>query len=116
MKKKAYYIDNFLNSKCKVPEKLISIYNVQLLYLYGYYQSAEKLIGTYYILGGIVEFENLMLLGDIQHILLSPKTSHTYKSASEVIGISVSDKIKAINRQIMALNQEHKEQLAKRTI
>lgn len=111
--KKAYYIDKFLNSKCKVPEKLISIYNVQLLYLYGYYQSAEKLIGTYYILGGIVEFENLMLLGDIQHILLSPKTSHTYKSASEVIGISVSDKIKAINRQIMALNQEHKEQLAK---
>lgn len=111
--KKAYYIDKFLNSKCRISEKLISIYNVQLLYLYGYYQSAEKLIGSYYILGGIVDFENLMLLGDIQHILLSPKTSHTYKNASELLGISVSDKIKAINRQIMALNQEHKEELAK---
>lgn len=111
--KKAYYIDRFLNSKCKIPQKLITINNVQLLYLYGYYQSAENLIGLYYTFGGIVNFENLMLLGDIQHLLLSPKTSYTYKSASEIIGISISDKIKAINRQIMSLNQEHKENLAR---
>lgn len=111
--KKAYYIDRFLNSKCKIPQKLITINNVQLLYLYGYYQSAEKLIGLYYTFGGIVNFENLMLLGDIQHLLLSPQTSHTYKSASEIMGISISDKIKAINRQIMSLNQEHKENLAR---
>lgn len=111
--KKAYYIDRFLNSKCKIPQKLITINNVQLLYLYGYYQSAENLIGLYYTFGGIVNFENLMLLGDIQHLLLSPQTSHTYKSASEIIGISISDKIKAINRQIMSLNQEHKENLAR---
>lgn len=89
--KKAYYIDRFLNSKCKIPQKLITINNVQLLYLYGYYQSAENLIGLYYTFGGIVNFENLMLLGDIQHLLLSPQTSHTYKSASEIIGISISD-------------------------
>lgn len=111
--KKAYYIDRFLNSKRKIPQKLITINNVQLLYLYGYYQSAENLIGLYYTFGGIVNFENLMLLGDIQHLLLSPQTSHTYKSASEIIGISISDKIKAINRQIMSLNQEHKENLAR---
>lgn len=111
--KKAYYIDRFLNSKCKIPQKLITINNVQLLYLYGNYQSAENLIGLYYTFGGIVNFENLMLLGDIQHLLLSPQTSHTYKSASEIIGISISDKIKAINRQIMSLNQEHKENLAR---
>lgn len=111
--KRAYYIDKFLNSNCKIPEKLISIYNVQLLYLFGYYWSAEKLIGSYYISGGTANFENLMLWGDIQHVLLFPKTSHTYKNASEVIGISISDKIRAINRQIMALNQEHKESIAK---
>lgn len=111
--KKAYYIDKFLNSKCTIHEQMISICNVQLLYLYGYYQSAEKLIGSYYISGGIVDFENLMLLGDIQHVLLSPKTSRTYKNASEVKGITVSNKIKALNRQIMALNQEHEEDFAK---
>lgn len=111
--KKAYYIDKFLNSNCEISEKMISIYNVQLLYTYGYYSSAERLIELYYRLGGTVDFENLLLLGDIQHILLSPKTSQTYKNASEIKGICVSDKIKAINRQIMALNQEHKENIAK---
>ena len=112
--KKAYYIHKFVDLVCEFPERLISIYNVQLLYTYGYYKSAEKLIGFYYTSGGKVNYENLMLLGDIQHILLSPKTSNTYKSASEVTGISVSEKIKAINRQIMALNQEHKEDFARK--
>lgn len=111
--KRAYYIDKFINSKCTIPKQLISICNVKILYSYGYYQSAEKLIGSYYISGGMVDYENIMLLGDIQHVLLSPKTSHTYQNASEAKGISISDKIKALNRQIMALNQEHKEDLAK---
>lgn len=112
--KKAYYINKVIYLTRKFPEKLISIYNVQLLYMFGYYKSAEKLIGLYYTSGGKINYENLMLLGDIQHILLSPKTSNTYKSASEVAGISVSEKIKAINRQIMALNQEHKEDFARK--
>lgn len=33
--------------------------------------------------------------------------------ASKITGITISDKLKALNREIMALNQEHKEILAK---
>lgn len=111
--KKAYYIQKLLNSITSVPEQLICIDIVQLLYTYGYYRCAEKIISAYIFGNNVLNFENLLLLGDIQHVLLSPETSQTYKQASEVQGISTSDKLKALNRQIMALNQEHQEVLAR---
>lgn len=111
--KKAFYIDKFINSQCEIPKSLKTIYNIQLLYSHGYYQTAQKLIQYYFTSGEMASYDNLLLLGDIQHVLLDANASKTYQEASEIKGICVSDKIKAINRQIMSLNQEHKEDNAK---
>ena len=112
--KKASYIDKFINQMSRVPELLVSIHTVQLLYMYGYYQTAQKVIGCLQTTSRFHSYNNLLLLGDIQHILLSPKASQTYKIASEIEGITISDKLKALNRQIMALNQEHQETVAQK--
>lgn len=111
--KKAQYIDKLINSIDSVPGQLASIDVAQLLYSFGYYQSAEKIANICVLKTDTPEFENLLLLGDIQHVLLSPKASQTYKQASNIQGISTSDRLKALNREIMALNQEHREELAK---
>lgn len=111
--KKAQYIDKLLNTIDSVPDQLALIDVAQLLYTFGYYQSAEKVASTLVLRTDALEFENLLLLGDIQHVLLSPEASQTYRQASDIQGISTSDRLKALNRQIMALNQEHQEELAK---
>lgn len=111
--KKAYYLDKVLTSEYPISEQFVSIDIIQLLYIYGYYNSAEKLMQTYSTIKNNLSFENNLLLGDIQHVLLSPYASQSFKYASEMQGISISDKLKALNRQIMALNQEHQEILAK---
>ena len=111
--KKAQYIDKLLNTIDFVPDQLASIDFAQLLYIFGYYQSAEKIANICVLKTDTPKFEDLLLLGDVQHVLLSPKASQTYRQASDIQGISTSDRLKALNREIMALNQEHQEELAK---
>jgi AAA+ ATPase superfamily predicted ATPase len=111
--KKANYIDKLLHSIEHVPKSVTSVDIAQLLYTYGYYQSAQKVMNCLTIDNNMLNYNYLLLLGDIQHVLLSPKASHTYMQASKITGITISDKLKALNREIMALNQEHKEILAK---
>lgn len=84
-----------------------------MLYTYGYYQSAQKIVNCLISTNTVLNYDNLLLMGDIQHLLLLPNASHTYIRAGEIPGISISDKLKALNRQIMALNQEHQETLAR---
>lgn len=112
--KKAIFINRFLNDAVSIPIELASFNMAKLLYDFGYYYSAERVIDAVIGRKGQPTFEYLMLLGDIQHVLLSPKASQTYESAAAISGIGVSDRLKAINRQIMALNQEHQEGRAKR--
>ena len=111
--KKANCIDKLLQSSLCVPELLTSADIANLLYTYGYYQSAQKVVNCVISANNVLDYDNLLLLGDIQHVLLSPEASHTYMRATEIIGISISKKLKALNRRIMALNQEHQETLAK---
>lgn len=111
--KKAHYIDRVLNRIPVVPDAFVSSAFASMLYQYGHYHSAERVVNAC-LLGQSADYHTLLLLGDIQHLLLSPKASGTFKKASEINGISISDKLKAINRQIMALNQEHQEGHARR--
>lgn len=113
IEKKVSYIDKLLNNSSCVHESLVSIDIAYLLYTYGYYQSAKKVIDCLVSANNTLDYKALLLLGDIQHVLLSPAASHTYKQAADIVGITISDKLKALNRQIMALNQEHQEILAK---
>ena len=113
LEKKANCIDKLICSMKNVPEQLITIEIIRLLYEYGYYVTAEKLISYFMSIDTHMNYENMLLWGDIQHVLLSPNASQTYKLASEIEEISLSDKLKAVNRQIMALNQEHQEIVSK---
>lgn len=110
--KKASVIDKLLHNIPNTSSQLISTDIARLLYDYGYYQAAQKVISCWISSTNILTYDDLLLLGDIQHILLSPEASHTYMQAAKIEGISPSDKLKALNRQIMALNQEHQETLA----
>lgn len=113
LEKKASCIDKLLQCSLCVPELLISADIAHLLYIYGHYQSAQKLANCLVSANNVLDYDNLLLLGDIQHVLLSPEASNTYMRATGITGISISNKLKALNRQIMALNQEHQETLAK---
>lgn len=113
LEKKVACIDNMLQRFLYVPVLLASADIAHLLYIYGYYQSSQKVLNNLVSENNEPDYNNLLLLGDVQHILLSPKASQTYKQATEIPGISISNKLKALNRQIMALNQEHQESLAK---
>lgn len=111
--KKAYYTDCLLKQVSAVPKRLVTDDIVRLLYSYGYYRSAEKIMQCMAKNYDDIDFKRVLLLGDIQHLLLSSEASQTYKRASEIPGICISDRLKALNRQIMALNQEHQEEMAK---
>lgn len=112
IERKAYYLDRIITIFSGIPTSFITTEYADLLYQYGYYQSAARVIEEY-LETSPEDYQNLLLLGDIQHLLLSPNASNTFKKASEIQGISISDKLKAINRRIMALNQEHQEEYAR---
>ena len=112
--KEVNYLDKLLQTMTDIPAKVATVQTAQFLYAYGYYSSAEKIMCRIITDDTLCTYDNLLLLGDIQHLLLSPSTSQTFKRASEIPEISISDKCKAINRQIMALNQEHQEELAEK--
>lgn len=114
LEKKANCIDKLLQNSLCVPKLLTSTDIAHLLYTYGYYQSAQKVVNNVFSASTDRGYDKLLLLGDIQHVLLSPEASHTYMQATKIAGISISDKLKALNRQIMALNQEHQDTLAKK--
>lgn len=114
LEKKANCVDKLLKNTPHIPSCLVSDDIAHLLYDYGYYQSAQKIVDRWTSINKTPKYDDLLLLGDIQHVLLSPKASRTYMRATKVTGISISDKLKALNRQIMALNQENQESLAQK--
>lgn len=113
LEKKAMHLNHFILDGHSVPIALLSLRTAQLLYDFGYYPSADHVLEVLTQNGEQMSYRHLMLLGDTQHLLLSPKTSETYGRAASIEGIDISERLMAINRQIMALNQEHQEEAAK---
>lgn len=110
--KKAAYLDRFISYITPLPKDIVSFANAKLLYDFGHYGTSSAILNVLQSKSAQFNYEQLMLLGDTQHLLLAPETSETYRQAASIEGISVSEKLMAINRQIMALNQEHKEEQA----
>lgn len=107
---KAGLLNKFLSVECtQIPESFYAMKYVDILYNFGYYQNAYKLICN--IKNYDSEYEYLMKKGDIEHLILHSNTSSTFEQASNIPGISKSQMLSAINRQIMALTQENKEKL-----
>lgn len=113
LEKKAGYLHRFISHIAPIPEDFTSFTNAKLLYNFGHYHAAGVILSGLRAKFTQFSYAQLMLLGDTQHLLLAPETSETYRQAASIQGISVSEKLMAINRQIMALNQEHKEEQAR---
>lgn len=100
-------LDKYIDAVNYFPSYLKNMKYINLLYKFGHYKSAYKLIKHI----ETDEFEYLMKKGDIEHLILHKNTANTFEKASMVSSISISQKLSAINRQIMALTQEDKTQL-----
>lgn len=73
-------------------------------YEYGYFHTALKIL-KYIEPHNKNSYEFYMLLGGVQHLLLLAEAPQSFKIASALPNISVSQKLSAINREIMSLNQ-----------
>ena len=108
----ARIIDKAITSSGKIFDYIKSFSNVKLLYSFGYYKNALNLIiELENDDSNIMNYELIMKKGDIQHLLLDPETSNTFKRASEINNISTSQKLSAINRQVMAMSQQSRKKL-----
>lgn len=105
-------LNAYLSMKCsQIPKCICTMKIVNILYIYGHYQNAYNVICK--IKSNNFEFDYWMKKGDIEHLLLHPNTAKTFEKASKLPGITVSQMLSAINRQIMALTQENKSELEK---
>ena len=102
----AKYLDKFYSQKLHL-KSFISLKMAKILYHYGYYSAALYILESLKNVNICIskKYEYLMLLGDVQHLLLLKEASKTFEEASKISEISVNQKLSAINRQIMSLNQ-----------
>lgn len=105
----AELLNNYLSLNKQIPQYICTMQHVNLLYTYGYYSNAYKVICN--IKDKNCEYEYLMKKGDIEHLILHPNTAKTFEKAANLSAITISQKLSAINRQIMALTQERKDEL-----
>lgn len=109
--KKSDLINFIIENSTEIPISIQNIDTIDLLYSFGHYASAKKLFNA------IGNYDNnyclLMKYGDILHLTLDVDTAKTFKKASEIENITISDKLSAINRYIMAMTQQDKKGLDK---
>lgn len=108
----AKYINKLIDINSNETLFLFNIDYAKMLYEYGYYTSANKIMDS--IPKEKMGFNGLMLLGDIQHVLLSPEASKTYEAATKIVPLDSPEYLRALSRQVMALNQEHHTDVAKK--
>ena len=106
---KAYLINMAIKNSENIHESFQNIETIELLYRYGYYLSAKNIFS--YMDDFSCNYSILMKYGDILHLTLDSETALIFKKASKLENITVSDKLSAINRQIMAMTQQGKEEL-----
>ncbi len=106
---KVQLLDRYIKFCERVPLFLFDIHYVNLLYKFGYYNSSYKLILG--IKNSKNKYDYLMKKGDIEHLILNKHTATTFKEAATLDGITTTQKLSAINRQVMALTQENEKEL-----
>lgn len=102
-------LNEFLDAFTNIPSYLCDMKYVNILYRFGYYPNAYKIITL--IKDSENNYNYLMKKGDIEHLILHKNTAKTFEQAANLSDISISQKLSAINRQIMALTQEGKQEL-----
>lgn len=110
--KKIRYLDHLYSLNLNQTNCFSNYENAKLAYEYGYYETAFKML-SYAKQQEKTDYSFLILLGDVQHLLLHPETAKTYEQAANIHNISISQKLSALNREIMSLNQAGKESAQK---
>lgn len=106
--KQIEYINRLYLLDLHITHKFSNFKNAKKLYDYGYYQASLKIL-EYLLHQKNIDYSFYMLLGDVQHILLLPEASSTFEQAANLSDITISQKLSAINGQIMSLNQSDQE-------
>lgn len=99
-----YYIDCLYSLNLQ-SEHIFSTYNnAEMAYEYGYFDTALKML---IFLKDVIEpdYSFFMLLGGTQHLLLRAEAPQTFDKAANFSNITLSQKLSALNRKIMSLNQ-----------
>lgn len=106
---KAFLLKYLIDNNFVSLHSLISIDNLNLMFDFGYYESAKKFVKYFDKIED--DYFLLMKFGDLSHLTLDKNTSAIFKKASELSNISTSEYLSAVNRQIMAMTQQDKQGL-----
>lgn len=110
--KKIEYIDRIYSLDLHNAHKFSNYNNAKMAYEFGYYETALKML-LYIKNREELDYSYFMLLGGVQHLLLLPEAPKTFEKAANLPGITLSQHLSAINREIMSLNQSDEESALK---
>lgn len=102
--KKIAYIDRLYSSNIHHMHKFSNYSNAKIAYEFGYFETALKML-LYMKDYEELDYSFFMLLGGVQHLLLRPEAPKTFEKAANLPNITISQKLSALNREIMSLNQ-----------
>lgn len=104
IEKKMEYIDRLYSSNLHNMHMFSNYNNAKMAYEYGYFETALKML-LYMKNHEKLDYTFFMLLGDVQHLLLRPEAPKTFEKVVNLPNITISQKLSAVNREIMSLNQ-----------
>lgn len=110
--KELEYINKLYSNGLNKNNIFSNIENAKSAYEFGYFETSLKMLS--YIKDKItLNYSFFMLLGGVQHLLLRPEAPKTFEKAANLQNITISQKLSAINREIMSLNQADKKSALK---
>lgn len=112
IEKKIEYIDRLYSLNLHTTHKFSNYHNAEMAYEYGYFDTALKML-LYMKKNKELDYSFFMLLGGVQHLLLRPEAPKTFEKAANLPNITVSQRLSALNREIMSLNQADAESALK---
>ncbi len=110
--KRIEYIDCLYSSNLHKMHIFSNYNNAKTAYEYGYFDTALKML-LHMKDHDELDYSFFMLLGGVQHLLLRPEAPKTFEKAANLPNITISQKLSAINREIMSLNQADQESAEK---
>lgn len=112
IEKKLEYINRLYTLNLHNMHNFSNYNNAKMAYEFGYYETALKML-LYMKNHEELDYSFFMLLGGVQHLLLRPEAPRTFEKAASLPNITISQKLSAINREIMSLNQADEESALK---
>lgn len=102
------YINRLYSLNLETTHRFSNYNYAKIAYEFGYFETALKML-MYIKENEIHDYSYFMLLGGVQHLLLLPEAPKTFEEAANLPDITISQKLSAINREIMSLNQSSPE-------